>query len=203
MSNYHPHSGYKDNELDAYLQDITDFIDVIPKNNTIIIGANLNALIGTRKITTTNDPIKDNDTINNIIRPHSNPHRNHRGRSTLKMLRQLNFQAASTFFDNNNKHDTWINPNTKTPFQLDHILILKNQLLHTQNVKQRFNRTTSNHAALYVKTELPINSLLLKKRKYKALPKKGESITTSYTPLDPQPLKTKSLNSSKTSAKKN
>ena len=48
VSNYHPHSGYKDDELDAYIQDITDFIDAIPKNNTIIIGANLNASIGIR-----------------------------------------------------------------------------------------------------------------------------------------------------------
>ena len=91
MSNYHPHSGYKDNELDAYLQDITDFIDVIPENNTIIIGANLNASIRTRKTTTTNNPIKDNCIINDLIGPHGNPHRNHRGKVTLNTLRQLNF----------------------------------------------------------------------------------------------------------------
>jgi len=91
VSNYHPHSGYKDNELDAYMQDITDFIDAIPKNNTIIIGAGLNALIGTRKTTTTNDPIEDNDITNDLIGPYGNPHRNHRGTLTPNMLRQLNF----------------------------------------------------------------------------------------------------------------
>ena len=76
VSNYHPHSGYKDDELDAYMQDNMLFLD---------------ALIGTRKTTTTIDSAKDNNIINNLIGPHRNPHRNHRGEPTLNMLRQLNF----------------------------------------------------------------------------------------------------------------
>ena len=59
VSSYHPHSGYKTEELDAYNESITDFIDSIPKNNTIIMGANLNTLIGTRKTKTQQEDPKD------------------------------------------------------------------------------------------------------------------------------------------------
>ena len=72
-----------------------------------------------------------------------------------------------------------------------------------KNIKHKFNGAPSDHAALYIKVKLPNSSLLSKKRKNKALPKKVESIITHSAPQDPQPVSRKYQNSSKTSPKEN
>ena len=168
VSSYHPHSGYKTEELDAYNESIADFIDSIPKNNTIIMGADLNASISTRKTKTQQEDPEDEreeDIANELLGPNGNPHRNQRGEAILNMIRALNLRAVSTFFDCNDNYDTWINPGTKEAFQIDHILIPKNQLIQTSNVKCKFDGPPSDHAALTIHLNLPNGNLLPKKRK--------------------------------------
>jgi hypothetical protein len=45
-----------------------------------------------------------------LLRNCGNTPRNTNGERVLKLLSEQNLQAASTFFDNNNKYSTWIYP---------------------------------------------------------------------------------------------
>ncbi len=78
---YTPHSGYSEEEIEKATQEFSEFLGKIPVNNTtVIIGADLNASIGTR---TTDDPQRikkmiipteiQEDTILELLEPHGNP----------------------------------------------------------------------------------------------------------------------------------
>jgi hypothetical protein len=70
-------------------------------------------------------------------------------------MREFELRAASTFFDNNGKYNTWLGlPNTVTKnrkaYQIDHIFIPKLQLCQATNVKLRFDGAKSDHAAIKI-----------------------------------------------------
>ena len=169
ISSYHPHSGYTDEETNLFNQQIADLYRNIPDNNIIIMGADINASIGSKK---SSDNESDNSQNNNIqesfstspqqllIGPCANPKINHKGQLYINLLSQLDLRAASTYFQNNSGYDTWINPATKEKYQLDHFLIPRNQFKLVKNVKKIFHGTTSDHLAIQM-------SLNLRKGKYK------------------------------------
>ena len=63
ISSYHPHSGYTDEETNLFNQQIADLYRNIPDNNIIIMGADINASIGSKK---SSDDESDNSQNNNI-----------------------------------------------------------------------------------------------------------------------------------------
>jgi len=48
-----------------------------------------------------------------LLGPHGNLRWDTRGELIIRRLNQQQLRAASTFFNSNNKHDTWIHPATK------------------------------------------------------------------------------------------
>ena len=48
LSNYHPTTGYKPKEIEKHISNVMDFLNDIPLNHEVIIGAALNAAIGIR-----------------------------------------------------------------------------------------------------------------------------------------------------------
>jgi len=166
VSSYHPTTRYTTKEISKHISNTKQFFNEIPHRNLLIIGANINATTGNRNtiIRDTNDE----DMIPTLIGPHGNPRINASSELVLIMLCELNLRAASTLFDNNGKHDTWILPGTKQKFQLDHFLILSTQLCFVTNIKQKFNDSPSDHAALMIKIRINQSSkLILKKGKGK------------------------------------
>ncbi len=131
------------------------------KNNTTILGADINTSIGTRPtnphlyLPGKQEDERDTDPIIDLLGPFGNSHKSkpeHCDR-ILNIMREHNLRAASTFFDNNKKYNTWLAPpkpesKKRRAYQIDHIFIPKNQLCHTTNVKRRFNGAHSDHAAL-------------------------------------------------------
>jgi hypothetical protein len=111
---YAPHSGYPDEDIERTTQEFSEFLNKIPTNNTtVIIGADLNASIGTRitEVPQTSDQEDNNfnpqeDNIMELLGPHGNPHRNENGERILNLMREHDLRAASTFFYCNNKHNT-------------------------------------------------------------------------------------------------
>ena len=84
-------------------------------------------------------------------------------------MREYQLWATSSFFENNNKYNTWlVLPQLQTEkrkaYQLDQIFIPKNQLCQTTNVKRKFDGATSNHAALFIEFKLPNDPQLKKKQ---------------------------------------
>ncbi len=126
----------------------------------------------------------DVDPALSLLGPFGNPRRSKSGENLLNILREHQLRAATTFFDNNNKYNTWLAPPHPTTgkrqaYQLDHIFIPKYQLAHTSNVKRRFNGTTSNHAALFIKFQLSSMPLLKKKLKKEKIPsRRSKKLTT-------------------------
>jgi hypothetical protein len=83
-------------------------------------------------------------------------------------MREQQLRAATSFFDNNNKYNTWLGlpqPTTKkrVAYQLDQIFIPRNQLCYTTDIKRKFDGATSDHAALSIHFQLPNGPLLKKK----------------------------------------
>ncbi len=122
----------------------------------------------------------DIDPILRLLGPHGNPHKSKTGEGTLNLMREHNLRAASTFFDNNRKYNTWLglpNPLTgkRKAYQLDHIFIPCQQLGQTTNVKRKFNGATSDHAALLIKFQIPIHPLQKSNQKRKQQHIRGEN----------------------------
>ena len=169
---YFPHSGYKEKEIDSFNNDLSTFLSNIlsQKNTTHIIGADTNSSIGTR-ISTSNLDLSlndedDEDPISNLLGPFGNPRKSKSAEAILNHMREFQLRAASSFFDNNNKYNTWIAPphpitKQRIPYQLDQIFIPKNQLCYTSNVKRKFDGAPSDHAAVMIDFKL-ISSPILK-----------------------------------------
>jgi hypothetical protein len=71
--------------------------------------------------------------ITSLLGPNGNHHKSKTGEAILNLMRDFELRAASTFFDNNGKYNTWIGlPNAhkrkKRAYQIDQIFILKLQL---------------------------------------------------------------------------
>ena len=120
---YFPHSGYKEKELDDFNANISDFLSNIlaQKNTTHIIGTDANSSIGTRKSTPESESLPDKydnrldiDPALELLGPFGNPHRSKSGERLLNIMREHQLRAAATFFDNNNKYNTWLAPPTPT-----------------------------------------------------------------------------------------
>ena len=173
---YFPHSGYKEKELDEFTNDMSTYISNIlsQKNTTHIKGADTNSSIGTcaslpeANLSDKQESHLDIDPAFSLLGPFGNPHRSKSGENLLNIMREHQLRAAATFFDNNNKYNTWLAPphpstGKRHAYQLDHIFIPKYQLCHTKNIKRRFNGATSDHAALFIDFELSSIPLLKKK----------------------------------------
>jgi hypothetical protein len=180
---YFPHSGYRDQDIENFNNDVSDFLSsILSKNNTThIIGADTNSFVGIKISAHNNnsnsmpDKHESQHGINPILEllgPHGNPHKSKTGARVLNLMREHRLKAASTFINNNRKYNTWLglpNPATeKKAHQIDHILIPYHQLCLTSNVKRKFNGAVSDHVALLVEYHLLNSSLLKNNQKKKA-----------------------------------
>jgi hypothetical protein len=116
---YFPHSGYKEKELQDFNSDISDFLSNIlaQRNTTHIIGTDANSSIGTRNSSPESESLPnkydsrfDIDPALELLGPFGNPHRSKTGEKLLNIMREHQLRAAATFFDNNNKYNTWLAP---------------------------------------------------------------------------------------------
>ena len=140
-------------------------LNEITKSNILIMGADLNASIGTRS----NDATNNKDPSASLLGPHGNPRRNARGDLIIGILNQFQLRAASTFFESSKGHDTWIHPATKVKYQLDHFLIKKKHLQIIMDVKRKGDGIPSDHAALCIKLKFPNAKLTPRKQRMKPM----------------------------------
>ena len=90
---------------------------------------------------------------------------------SLEKLREIDYRVVSMFFNNNNKHDTWIHPATKAGYQPDHFIILCNQLRNLINIKCKFDGAPSDHCPLFITYHLGYEKTFPMKLKNKVLQK--------------------------------
>ena len=113
---YFPHSGYQEKELDAFTDNLSTFLSNIlsQRNTTHIIGADTNSSIGTNtSLQQSQDKLAsrfDIDPATTLLGPFGNPHRSKTGENLLNIMREFQLRATATFFDNNNKYNTWLAP---------------------------------------------------------------------------------------------
>jgi len=108
LTSYHPTSGYSLKEATKFNTKVSKMINGLPKDNVLIMGANLNASIGMRASKTS----KMKDPSASLLSPHGNARRNARGELIIGVMNHLQLMAASTFFANkkNQGHYTWTTP---------------------------------------------------------------------------------------------
>ncbi len=152
--------------------DLTNFLSniLIGKNTTHIIGADANSSIGTREspCEPISRPDKHESHLDTDPISFGNPHRSKTGEEALNLMREHQLRAASTFFDNNGKYNTWLGiPNAITKkryaYQLDHIFKPKHQLCYTTNIKQKFDGAHSDHVAVCIEF-FSLTTPMLKKK---------------------------------------
>ena len=131
----------------------------LPKDNVLIMGANLSASIGMRANETreTNDPFEDEDPSASLLGPHGNSRRSTRCKLIIGVINHLQLRAASTFFirKENQGHNTWTHPTTKEHYQLDHFLIKWWHLQQITNIRRKSNGAPSDHAAICMELKFP------------------------------------------------
>jgi hypothetical protein len=174
---YFPHSGYKECEIESFYNETSSHLSNILslRNTDHIIGADTNASIGTRTSAVLNnnpsivcEEPTETDPIFDLLGPFGNPRLSKTGKGILNIMREFQLRAASSFFDNNNKYNTWLAPpqaptEKRKAYQLDQIFIPKSQLCQTTNVKRKFDGASSDHAALSIDFHL-LNGPLLKNK---------------------------------------
>ena len=152
MTTYHPHSGYNDEETNAFNQQVAKTYEDIPKNNIIIIGSDINASIGRRENNKNNNNDDDNANedfhIDLLLGPCGNRRVNHKGELFRNLLQQLDLRAISTYFSDPNGHDTWINPADNSKFQLDHFFTPRSSYKYIKSVKKKHYGAPSDHLPL-------------------------------------------------------
>jgi hypothetical protein len=142
---YFAHSNYKVKYLESFLADLSNFLTNIlagGKKTTHIIGMDTNSSIETRKSLCESTLYRDKqeshlgtDPILQLLGLFGNPSKSKTGEEVLNLMRDHQLRAASTFFNNNRKYNTWLGiPNAtmkkRHAYQLDHIFIPKHQLCH-------------------------------------------------------------------------
>ena len=147
MTSYHPTSSYPKKDAVTFNQQVSKVLDQVPEKNILILGADLNASIGTHPPNTSSSDECDPSVC--LLGLHGNPQRNARGDLIIGVINQHQLRAASTFFESH-KHDTWIHPATKEKYQLDHFLIKRNHLQFVTNVKCKSDGIPSDHSALKI-----------------------------------------------------
>ena len=188
---YFPHSGYKECEIESFYNETSSHLSNILslRNTDHIIGADTNASIGTRTSAVLNnnpsivcEEPTETDPIFDLLGPFGNPRLSKTGKGILNIMREFQLRAASSFFDNNNKYNTWLAPpqaptEKRKAYQLDQIFIPKSQLCQTTNVKRKFDGASSDHAALSIDFHLLNGPLLKNKGETKSTEKKNENKT--------------------------
>jgi len=99
VTDYHPTTSYMPKDIAKHNKNVIAFIEVIPKKNAIIISADINAAIGARTKTSVDDEMEVDDTIQNLIGPFGNKHRNENGDLFCDIRRELDLGTAHSFVD--------------------------------------------------------------------------------------------------------
>ena len=89
ISVHFPHTGYNNKEFDNTCNELSKLLDSQPDDVIPIIGADLNANIGTRN--------QHDEDIGSTLGPHGIPYVNDRGRLALSFLRRQGLCSVSSF----------------------------------------------------------------------------------------------------------
>lgn len=106
--------------MDQFSDEVSKFLAAIlpVKNNTTMVGADINTSIGTRptnlqiSLPGKHNNKQDIDPIIDLLGPFGINHKSKPEASEriLNIMREHNLQADSTFFDNNQKYNIWLAP---------------------------------------------------------------------------------------------
>lgn len=143
-SAYHPHSGMVTETIDNFYNNLTDFLDKVPENYNIIIGADTNTPLGT--IDNKSDPNSQY-----IGKYGMKQNRNNQSYcELLAILKKYDLRAANTDFFAK-RYDTWSgsqNSNFEGDHQLDYFLTANNLRRNTIKCKRSHLGAESDHHAV-------------------------------------------------------
>jgi hypothetical protein len=161
ITSYHPHTGYKDEEAEEYNQIVMEMCENCPKEATIIMGADVNAALGTSKL---DSQETDPEDPTSILGPHGIQKRNERGEAILNMARTLDLRVATSYYQQTKGSGTWIHPATKQRYQPDHFFISRKSCANMTDARKRYDGAPdSDHLAITIKLKR-MNKLDTKKK---------------------------------------
>lgn len=146
VSAYAPHSGYSQDVRAEYLSQLQTCINDCPPFESLMIGTDTNASVGVRNL---------NDLEDTVRGPYGIKYENECGHSLYQLLAMQKLCLPTTFFKAKKKsaQHTWRGIRTRMPFQIDHVIVKREDLQRVRLAKV-FNRgVVSDHRALLIDYE--------------------------------------------------
>jgi hypothetical protein len=137
-----------------------------PQQATIIMGADVNAALGTSKQDHQNEK-EDETNPFSILGPYGIEKRNERGEEILNLAMLLDLRVATSYFQQKNGSATWIHPGTRQRYQPDHIFITRKSCANMTVAKKRYDGAPSDHLAIVLKLKR-INNIDTRKKSGKS-----------------------------------
>ena len=139
VSSYAPTSCRKnDEERQQFYEDFEKCVKECGKNETLIIGGDFNASMGVRR---------DKDC--KVLGPHGVRTVTNSGNDVYGLLASLQLCAPATFFDKKT-HTTWVHPNYKNGYQLDHFIMRRKDFRKITDVGIKATSVDSDHNPLFL-----------------------------------------------------
>jgi exonuclease III len=141
---YHPDASKGTTTIDNFYNSLNEFLDNIPTNNNIIIGADTNTPLGTS--------LNKNDLNHRYIGKYGlKYHRNDQNYHELTaILRKFELRATNTDFISK-KYDTWTGPFNSPfggSFQLDYLMVSNKIRKHVTKSRTSYLGVESDHFAI-------------------------------------------------------
>lgn len=112
---YAPTEAARDEDKDAFYEQLHSVVRAIPKGDVIFLSGDLNAKIGA-----------DNAGYEDIMGKHAPGHMNDNGERFLEFCRAYDLIVGGSLFPHRDCHKvTWVSPDSRTQNQIDHMAISK------------------------------------------------------------------------------
>ena len=135
VSAYAPDSKASTAERDSFLADLENCISRKKTSYILLIGADINACLGISTSSSRNNP--------ESVGSYGLEYQNDSGKRFLGFLQRHNLSAITTFFlKPERKYITWCSP-IGTPYQIDHIITSKSQLVFFQDAAAGYPSLTA------------------------------------------------------------
>jgi hypothetical protein len=155
---------------------VTQICKNCPKEATLIMGADINAALGTNKQDRRNEQEDENDPYS-ILGPYGIEKRNERGEEILNLASSLDLRVATSYFEHKNGNATRIHKTTKQRYQPDHFFITRKSWANVTDARKRYDGAPSDHLAVMLKLKR-VNKIDTRRKSIKEDKNKTTTTTT-------------------------
>ena len=140
-----PHSGRSQSDRDAFRVSLQECISACPPLGILVIGSDTNASVGARC----------DSSPDRVRGPSGMPHISAAGATLHDLLSMSDLCLPTTFFQKKmNRYRTWTNFRSGKPYQIDHFIAKRRDLIRARDAVATTSGVDSDHKALQLRLNL-------------------------------------------------